>query len=120
MARNVPGEIIGWHTFMSLQQIFRYLRNVTIEEGFGKPDIAFSSDGTLQNVELKIMNLRPGLGSNLVWEEVIITNCSLVTELIFGGEEKTIALPLLTYWWCILVFFERIDPSHSEVGRNRS
>ena len=50
--------------------IFRYLRNVTVEGGFGKPDIAFSSDGTLKSVELKIMNLRPGISSNLVWEVV--------------------------------------------------
>jgi hypothetical protein len=51
---------------------FRYLRNVTVEGGFGKPDIAFSSDGTLKSVELKIMNLRPGISSNLVWEVVRI------------------------------------------------
>jgi ionotropic glutamate receptor NMDA 2B len=50
--------------------IHRYLRNVTVEGGFGKPDIAFSSDGTLKSVELKIMNLRPGISSNLVWEVV--------------------------------------------------
>jgi ionotropic glutamate receptor NMDA 2B len=43
---------------------------VTVEGGFGKPDIAFSSDGTLKSVELKIMNLRPGISSNLVWEVV--------------------------------------------------
>ena len=53
-------------------QFFRYLRNVTVEGGFGKPDIAFSSDGTLKSVELKIMNLRPGISSNLVWEVVRI------------------------------------------------
>ena len=35
-----------------------------------RPDVSFSSDGTLKNVELKIMNLRPGLSSNLVWEEI--------------------------------------------------
>ena len=48
----------------------RYLRNVTIRGGFGKPDLAFQPDGTLRSVELKIMNLRPGVWSNLVWEEV--------------------------------------------------
>ena len=51
---------------------FRYLRNVTIQQSDGKPDIAFSSDGTLKSVELKIMNLRPDGRSNqdLIWEEV--------------------------------------------------
>ena len=51
---------------------FRYLRNVTVAQGDGKPDIAFSADGTLKSVELKIMNLRPdGRGSqDLIWEQV--------------------------------------------------
>ena len=48
----------------------RYLRNVTVDVGFGKPDIKFLADGTLRNVELKIMNLRPGALHNLEWEEV--------------------------------------------------
>ena len=50
----------------------RYLRNVTVAQGDGKPDIAFSSDGTLKSVELKIMNLRPDGRSNqdLIWEQV--------------------------------------------------
>ena len=58
----------------------RYLRNVTIQQSDGKPDIAFSSDGTLKSVELKIMNLRPDARSNqpnqqqnLIWEEVSTT-----------------------------------------------
>ena len=50
--------------------VCRYLRNVTIDGEFSRPDVSFSSDGTLKNVELKIMNLRPGLSSNLVWEEI--------------------------------------------------
>ena len=59
---------------------YRYLRNVTIQQSDGKPDIAFSSDGTLKSVELKIMNLRPDARSNqpnqqqnLIWEEVSTT-----------------------------------------------
>ena len=50
----------------------RYLRNVSVAQGDGKPDVAFSSDGTLKSVELKIMNLRPDGRSNqdLIWEEV--------------------------------------------------
>ena len=53
------------------------MRNVTIQQSDGKPDIAFSSVGTLKSVELKIMNLRPDARSNqpnqqqnLIWEEV--------------------------------------------------
>ena len=51
----------------------RYLRNVTVAQGDGKPDIAFSSDGTLKSVELKIMNLRPDGRTNqdLIWEQVL-------------------------------------------------
>ena len=50
----------------------QYLKNVSVAQGDGKPDIAFSSDGTLKSVELKIMNLRPDSRSNqdLIWEEV--------------------------------------------------
>ena len=49
-----------------------YLRNVSVARGDSKPDVAFSSDGTLKSVELKIMNLRPDGRSNqdLIWEEV--------------------------------------------------
>ena len=61
--------------------LLRYLRNVSIQQSDGKPDIAFSSDGTLKSVELKIMNLRPDGRSNqpnqeqnLIWEEVSTTN----------------------------------------------
>ena len=45
---------------------------MTVAQGDGKPDIAFSSDGTLKSVELKIMNLRPDGRSNqdLIWEQV--------------------------------------------------
>ena len=56
------------------------MRNVSIQQSDGKPDIAFSSDGTLKSVELKIMNLRPDGRSNqpnqeqnLIWEEVSST-----------------------------------------------
>lgn len=45
---------------------------MTIKGPVGKPDLSFLPDGTLKSVELKIMNLRPGLWSNLVWEEVLL------------------------------------------------
>ena len=43
---------------------------MAIDGGIGQRNISFSSDGTLKSVELKILNLRPGLGSSLVWEEI--------------------------------------------------
>ncbi|CAB4065895.1 GRIN2B [Lepeophtheirus salmonis] len=53
------------------ERFHRYLRNVTIKNSeFAKPHIDFLPDGTLKSVELKIMNLRPGVWSNLVWEEI--------------------------------------------------
>lgn len=35
-----------------------------------KPKVEFTADGVLKSAELKIMNLRPGIGNSLVWEEV--------------------------------------------------
>ena len=57
-------------------KLFRYLRNVSVAQADGKPDVAFSSDGTLKSVELKIMNLRPDSkksNQDLIWEEVIFS-----------------------------------------------
>lgn len=36
----------------------------------GKPNVEFTADGALKAAELKIMNLRPGISKQLVWEEV--------------------------------------------------
>ena len=49
------------------------MHNVSGAQADGKPDVAFSSDGTLKSVELKIMNLRPDSkksNQDLIWEEV--------------------------------------------------
>jgi ionotropic glutamate receptor NMDA 2B len=48
----------------------RYLRNVSVEGEQGKPNVEFTQDGVLKAAELKIMNLRPGVSKQLVWEEV--------------------------------------------------
>jgi ionotropic glutamate receptor NMDA 2B len=48
----------------------RYLRNVSVEGEFGKPNVEFTQDGVLKAAELKIMNLRPGVSKQYVWEEV--------------------------------------------------
>lgn len=51
--------------------LFRYLRNVSVEHVEpAKPKVEFTDDGVLKSAELKIMNLRPGVGNSLVWEEV--------------------------------------------------
>jgi len=51
--------------------LFRYLRNVSVEHTEpAKPKVEFTPDGVLKSAELKIMNLRPGVGNSLVWEEV--------------------------------------------------
>lgn len=57
---------------LSLNSIFsRYLRNVSVEHVEpAKPKVEFTADGVLKSAELKIMNLRPGVGNSLVWEEV--------------------------------------------------
>lgn len=45
----------------------------------GEPKVEFTADGVLKSAELKIMNLRPGVSKQLVWEEVtIILQLSLV------------------------------------------
>ncbi|XP_025836924.1 glutamate receptor ionotropic, NMDA 2B [Agrilus planipennis] len=62
-----PG-VARWDTG---DRFFRHLRNVTIEsELMGKPPIEFTPDGVLKAAELKIMNLRPGVSKQLVWEEI--------------------------------------------------
>ncbi|XP_059477273.1 glutamate receptor ionotropic, NMDA 2B isoform X1 [Neocloeon triangulifer] len=52
-------------------RFFRYLRNVSVEaDQHGKPNVEFTADGVLKAAELKIMNLRPGVSKQLVWEEI--------------------------------------------------
>merc|ERR1719367_420769 len=61
----------GSETKWALGETFHsYLRNVVIRGKYGDPDVSFSHDGTLNSVELKIMNLRPGIQNPLVWEEI--------------------------------------------------
>ncbi|XP_020280170.1 glutamate receptor ionotropic, NMDA 2B isoform X3 [Pseudomyrmex gracilis] len=49
---------------------FKYLKNVSVESDQGKPNVEFTQDGVLKAAELKIMNLRPGVSKQLVWEEI--------------------------------------------------
>ncbi|XP_073998122.1 glutamate ionotropic receptor NMDA type subunit 2 isoform X3 [Rhodnius prolixus] len=51
-------------------KFYRYLRNVSVEAEQGKPNVEFTADGVLKAAELKIMNLRPGVSKQLVWEEI--------------------------------------------------
>lgn len=64
-----------WNIIMlcniKLNYCLRYLRNVSVEHVEpAKPKVEFTADGVLKSAELKIMNLRPGIGNSLVWEEV--------------------------------------------------
>lgn len=43
---------------------------MSVEGDQGKPNVEFTQDGVLKAAELKIMNLRPGVSKQLVWEEV--------------------------------------------------
>ena len=53
--------------------MFRYIKSIHMPGAQGLPDIQFLPDGSLLNVQLKIMNLRKSSGSQLMWEQVNIT-----------------------------------------------
>ncbi|XP_069687880.1 glutamate receptor ionotropic, NMDA 2B isoform X4 [Periplaneta americana] len=64
-------EGIGDSRWKTGDRFFKYLRNVSVEvEHPGKPNVEFTQDGVLKAAELKIMNLRPGVSKQLVWEEI--------------------------------------------------
>ncbi|KAK4877551.1 hypothetical protein RN001_010057 [Aquatica leii] len=63
-------EGVGAARWDTGDRFFRYLRNVSVETEAGKPNIEFTQDGVLRAAELKIMNLRPGVSKQLVWEEI--------------------------------------------------
>ncbi|XP_031346916.1 LOW QUALITY PROTEIN: glutamate receptor ionotropic, NMDA 2D-like [Photinus pyralis] len=63
-------EGVGAARWDTGDRFFRYLRNVSVETEAGKPNIEFTQDGVLRAAELKIMNLRPGISKQLVWEEI--------------------------------------------------
>jgi hypothetical protein len=49
-----------------------------VEGEQGKPNVEFTQDGVLKAAELKIMNLRPGVSKQLIWEEVSTKVCCTV------------------------------------------
>nr|QPZ88974.1 ionotropic receptor 10 [Diaphorina citri] len=61
---------VGESRWKTGDRFYRYLRNVSVEGDTGKPNVEFTADGVLKAAELKIMNLRPNLGSQLKWEEI--------------------------------------------------
>lgn len=63
-------EGVGAARWDTGDRFFRYLRNVSVEAEQGRPNLEFTQDGVLRAAELKIMNLRPGVSKQLVWEEV--------------------------------------------------
>nr|WQS23387.1 ionotropic receptor 4 [Diaphania glauculalis] len=52
------------------ERFYRHLRNVSVDGEAGRPNIEFTPDGELRAAEVKIMNLRPAIGEQLVWEEI--------------------------------------------------
>ena len=67
----LKGESHSLSLSLSLS-LYRYWKNVSVEGDQGKPNVEFTQDGVLKAAELKIMNLRPGLSKQLVWEEVSV------------------------------------------------
>nr|XP_034831518.1 glutamate receptor ionotropic, NMDA 2B [Maniola hyperantus]XP_034831519.1 glutamate receptor ionotropic, NMDA 2B [Maniola hyperantus] len=67
---SCSGEGTGEARWSTGERFYRHLRNVSVEGESGKPSIEFTPDGELRAAELKIMNLRPTLGDQLVWEEI--------------------------------------------------
>lgn len=67
--------------------MFRYIRNVTVEgdQVKGEPKVEFTADGVLKSAELKIMNLRPGVSKQLVWEEVTISLQHFIVYIDFDS-----------------------------------
>ncbi|XP_011313747.1 glutamate receptor ionotropic, NMDA 2B [Fopius arisanus] len=63
-------EGLGESRWNTGDRFFKYLKNVSVEGDQGKPNIEFTQDGVLKAAELKIMNLRPGVSKQLVWEEI--------------------------------------------------
>ncbi|KYN08766.1 Glutamate [NMDA] receptor subunit epsilon-2 [Cyphomyrmex costatus] len=63
-------EGVGESRWSTGDLFFKYLKNVSVEGDQGKPNVEFTQDGVLKAAELKIMNLRPGVSKQLVWEEI--------------------------------------------------
>ncbi|XP_024873537.1 glutamate receptor ionotropic, NMDA 2B isoform X5 [Temnothorax curvispinosus] len=63
-------EGVGESRWSTGDLFFKYLKNVSVETDHGKPNVEFTQDGVLKAAELKIMNLRPGVSKQLVWEEI--------------------------------------------------
>lgn len=80
----------------------------------GKPNVEFTQDGVLKSAELKIMNLRPGLSKQLVWEEVSEkrrkTSLSLVARIFRIDQRvernRTSGINKKNPSWKILVSFQ--------------
>nr|AIG13078.1 NMDA receptor subunit 2 variant C1 [Diploptera punctata] len=70
LSTQLSCEGMGDSRWKTGDRFFRYLRNVSVEGDTGKPHVEFTPEGVLKAAELKIMNLRPGVSKQLVWEEI--------------------------------------------------
>lgn len=85
-------EGVGASRWDTGDKFFRYLRNVSVEADQGKPNLEFTQDGVLKAAELKIMNLRPGVSRQLVWEEV--SSCIHQNDLLLEMTNTSFQLEL--------------------------
>ncbi|XP_034250123.1 glutamate receptor ionotropic, NMDA 2B isoform X5 [Thrips palmi] len=68
---SCEGAGLGDSRWETGDRFYKYLRNVSVENDMGKPNVEFTADGVLKAAELKIMNLRPGNNKQMmVWEEI--------------------------------------------------
>uniref|UniRef100_A0A2S2QKY9 Glutamate n=1 Tax=Sipha flava TaxID=143950 RepID=A0A2S2QKY9_9HEMI len=77
------------------EKFYKYLRNVSVEHVEpAKPKVEFTADGVLKSAELKIMNLRPGVGNSLVWEEIGVWKSweregLYIKDIVWPGDSHT-------------------------------
>ncbi|XP_050443554.1 glutamate receptor ionotropic, NMDA 2B isoform X1 [Adelges cooleyi] len=85
----------GESRWITGDKFYKYLRNVSVENVEpAKPKIEFTADGVLKSAELKIMNLRPGLGNSLVWEEIGVWKSweregLYIKDIVWPGDSHT-------------------------------
>ncbi|XP_015372673.1 PREDICTED: glutamate receptor ionotropic, NMDA 2B isoform X2 [Diuraphis noxia] len=85
----------GESRWVTGEKFYKYLRNVSVEHTEpAKPKVEFTADGVLKSAELKIMNLRPGVGNSLVWEEIGVWKSweregLYIKDIVWPGDSHT-------------------------------
>ncbi|CAG0885260.1 unnamed protein product [Darwinula stevensoni] len=63
---------------------YRHLRNASLAQMEGMPNLEFDAEGKMKATELRIMNLRPDLTGSLTWEEVASIFIPTVSLWVFS------------------------------------